>query len=301
MSFELHQIGVEDGRWARPLLEAGGYRSCEFTFLNIYMWSRVYHSKIARCGDFVIARSEGTRLHYLYPAGHGNVEEAIDAILEDAAADGRNPVIFSLDEKGVERLEKQYPGQFHYEKPRGEADYIYLASDLADLPGKKFQKKRNHCSKFERMYEGQWEFKEITEDAIDAVCAFNNRWCRLYDNRGDEGIEAEHEAIGLVCRHYEELKLKGGYLTVNGEVVAFSFGSPLGPDMFVTHVEKALYDINGAYNIINREMARHFCRGYQYINRENDVDEEGLRTAKLSYHPAFLEEKYTAEWKAGMG
>ena len=294
-----YEIGVEDGRWARPLLESGGYKSCEFTFVNIYMWSRVYKTKIARFKDFIIARSEGHRLHYLYPAGHGNVEEAIDAILQDAKADGRNPIIFSLDEAGKNRLEAQHPGRFYFEKPRGEADYIYLSSDLADLPGKKFQKKRNHCSRFERDHAGNWAFAEITPDAMKMVCEFNNRWCRLYDNRGDEGIEEEHRAIELACRHYDELKLKGGYITVNSEVVAFSFGSPLGEDMFCTHVEKALYDVTGAYAMINREMARRFCRGYQYINRENDVDEEGLRVAKLSYHPVLLEEKYTAELNDG--
>ncbi|MGD9559576.1 MAG: DUF2156 domain-containing protein [Oscillospiraceae bacterium] len=289
-----HEIQVEDGRWARPLLEAPGYCSCEFAFVNIYMWSRVYHSKITRFEDFVIARSEGTRLHYLYPAGTGDVDAAIDAILEDAAEDGRRPIIFSLTEADVARLEARFPGRFTIEKPRGEADYIYLASDLANLPGKKFQKKRNHCSRFERQYP-DWEFHEITPGALDSVCAFNNQWCQLYDNRGDEGIAEEHRAIELACLHYDELKLKGGYITVSGEVVAFSFGSPLGPDMFVVHVEKALYDYTGAYAMINREMARNFCSGYQYINRENDVDEPGLREAKLSYRPVMLEEKYTAE------
>ena len=294
-----HDVSVEDGQWARPILAAGNYRSCEFAFVNIYMWSRVYKTKIAQFKDYLIARSEGDRLHYLYPPGPADKKEAIEAILEDAQADGRNPIFYGLDQNNKEWLEGEYPGQFHFEKPRGEADYIYLASDLTDLPGKKFQKKRNHCSRFERDHTGHWEFHEITPDAMKPVCDFNNRWCRLYDNRDDEGIAEEHRAIELVCHHYNDLKLKGGYLTVNGEVVAFSFGSPLNSTMFCTHVEKALYDVTGAYAVINREMARHFCRDYEYINRENDVDEEGLRTAKLSYNPVKLEEKYTAEWNHG--
>ncbi len=290
------EVTAEDGRWARPLLENDGFRSCEFSFVNIYMWSRVYNTKIARYNDFVMARSEGKRLHYLYPAGEGDRKDAIDAILADANESQKQPVIFSLTEETKNQMEAWYPGVFLFDKPRGQADYIYNAQDLADLPGKQYQKKRNHCSRFERSYP-DWAFHEIRPEDIEAVCQFNNRWCNLYDNRDDEGIEEEHRAIKLAFRHYDELCLRGGFLTTGGEIVAFSFGSPLGGDMFVTHVEKALYDVLGAYSVINREMARNFCRGYTFINRENDLDEEGLRDAKLSYHPVLLEEKYTAELK----
>lgn len=289
-----NDVMVEDGRWARPLLEENGYKSCEFSFVNIYMWKRIYNTQIARFKDFVIARSEMHKLHYLYPAGHGDVNEAIEAILQDAEQQGKTPSIFSITEEGKKKMEADFPGVFTYDLPRGQSDYIYLTSDLTNLPGKKYQKKRNHCSRFERDNPG-WAFHEITDEHMEEVCAFNDKWCSLYDNRGDEGIAEEHRAIELVCRHYEELKLKGGFLTVDGQVVAFSFGSPLGANMFVTHVEKALYDVTGAYAVINREMARNFCQGYEYINRENDVDEEGLREAKLSYHPFMLEDKYRAE------
>lgn len=299
---DFHEITVEDGRWARPLLEARGYAACDYTFTNVYMWHRVYKTTIARFEDFAVTRGLGSpgQAHYLYPSGRGDVKRVLNAILEDAAALGRNPVLFPLSSEAMDELEALYPGQFYYENIRGETDYIYLSSDLADLPGRKYQKKRNHCSRFERLYDGQWQFSEITHESLDEVCAFNNRWCRLYDNRGIEGIEEEHRAIRLAFQHYDEMKLKGGALTVNGEMAAFSFGSPVSGDMFVTHVEKALYDISGAYNIINREMARAFGRGYTYINRENDVGDEGLREAKMSYHPARLEEKHSAELISGM-
>lgn len=291
-----HEVRVEDGRWARPLLQIHAPRDCEYSFTNLYMWSHVYRTRIARFEDFVIVRSqvrEG-RLQYLYPAGRGDAKSATDAILADAAANGRVPFLYSLTQRDVAFMQQCYPGRFRYEQPQSEADYVYNADELATLPGKKFQKKRNHCSRFERMYPN-WEFREIGPEAMDAVCAFNNEWCRLYDNRGDEGIEEEHKAIQLACRHYGELGLAGGYITVDGRVVAFSFGSPISGGMFVTHVEKALYDISGAYNIINREMARRLCGAYTLINRENDVGEPGLREAKLSYHPAEMVEKYTAE------
>ncbi len=293
---QFQQVSAEDGRWARELLEASNPMDCEYSFVNIYMWSKVYYTRIARFEDFVIARSEmgRNRLQYLFPAGKGDVGAAVKAILQDAKSDGRIPTLYSLKEKDAQWLQESYPGKFRIEKPMGEADYIYKSADLASLAGKRFQKKRNHCSYFEREYP-DWEFFEITQDSVEEVLKFNDYWCHLYDNEGNEGIEEEQRVIALACAHYDELKLKGGYIRANGGIVAFSFGSELGQNMFVTHVEKALYDTRGAYPIINREMARRFCEGYTYINRENDVDEPGLREAKMSYHPEKMTEKYTAE------
>ena len=54
--------------------------------------------------------------------------------------------------------------------------------------------------------------------------------------------------------------------------------------MAVVHIEKANPDIRGLYQYIN----------HQFINREEDLGIEGLRKAKLSYHPIRFTEKYTA-------
>ena len=43
--------------------------------------------------------------------------------------------------------------------------------------------------------------------------------------------------------------------------------------------------------MINQLFVEHTCMNYKYVNREEDTGAEGLRKAKLSYRPAFLEEK----------
>ena len=78
---------------------------------------------------------------------------------------------------------------------------------------------------------------------------------------------------------------------MNGEVVAFTIGESLCEDTFVVHIEKAFANIQGAYPMINQQFVEHECMNYKYVNREEDTGAEGLRKAKLSYYPAFLEEK----------
>ena len=73
--------------------------------------------------------------------------------------------------------------------------------------------------------------------------------------------------------------------------MAFCLAEPICDDTIVVHIEKAYADIEGAYPMINQQFVQHEAMDFKYVNREDDVGEEGLRRAKLSYHPVFLVEK----------
>ena len=92
-------------------------------------------------------------------------------------------------------------------------------------------------------------------------------------------------------RLFKELELKGGVLRVGGEIVAFTLGEPVCDDTFVVHIEKAYADVRGAYTAINQQFLEHEVSEYPYVNREEDMGDEGLRQAKLSYRPVFMAEK----------
>jgi hypothetical protein len=126
----------------------------------------------------------------------------------------------------------------------------------------------------------------------------HNKWCDA------KGVYSDPEALreaGAVVRGLDvffELGFIGGLIRVDGEIQAYTFGSPIGNrcnDTFTVHVEKAFTSIQGLYAAINNEFIKYVgdvCGCFRYINREEDMGVENLRKAKLSYRPAFLHEKY---------
>ena len=95
----------------------------------------------------------------------------------------------------------------------------------------------------------------------------------------------------------EELGLEGLVLMENGQALAMTMGSILSPDTFDIHFDKALDGVDGAYAAINQSFAQYLQEKYpqiRYLNREDDLGIDGLRKAKLSYHPDHLVTKYWA-------
>lgn len=101
-------------------------------------------------------------------------------------------------------------------------------------------------------------------------------------------------AVSLALNHREALGMKGGILRLDGKVIAFTMGCPVSHDTFVVQLEKAEASIPGAYPMINQQFVQHVMEGYTYVNREDDLGLEGLRKAKLSYHPVMMGKKYMA-------
>ena len=123
--------------------------------------------------------------------------------------------------------------------------------------------------------------------------ALERAWRREHEGHTSE-LCAEQRAMQRAFEHFEELGLIGGCIYVGDRLAAFTYGSAVNDHTFDTHVEKASTEFDGAFTIINKLFAQHLPERFTLINREEDLGLEGLRQAKLSYHPAFLQHKFTA-------
>lgn len=289
---DFQPVTVNDKQEYDRFLLDGVERGCEYSFANLYLWGRqrgaVVHDHLVLFSQF------NRRSVYPYPVGAGDKKEVVDAIIDDAKQRGIPCRITGVNQKDMELLESLYPGQFRFHCDRDFYDYVYSIDDLADLKGRKYQRKRNHFNRF-RVDFPYYTTEPLCPQNLEAVRQMVEQW---YENRLQEDPQGdyymERVALKKALDHYEALGMEGLVLLDGSQILAVTMGSRISPDTMDVHFEKARPGAEGAYAVINCEFARYIREKHpeiRYLNREDDMGLEGLRKAKLSYCPDHLVEK----------
>ena len=243
---------LEDQELIRSYFDKAPSRSCERTFVDVFLWARHYDVTFAVIEDTLVFRDGGDDPGFAYPAGEEScVKRALEFLMKYSEEQGYPFKLYNVTAENFAQIEAWFPGEFELEYDRDQADYVYESEKLATLAGKKLHGKRNHINKFQKLYPN-WSYEPLNDENMEECFQMALKW------RNQNG---------------------------------FTIGEELCEDTFVVHIEKAFADIDGAYPMINQQFVQHECTGYQYVNREDDAGSEGLRKAKLSYRPAFLVEK----------
>lgn len=299
MKLDFRKPTLDDKELIEQHYRLAGSRSCEDTFVNLYLWNGMYPTDFALYHDMMILKSAREDFSFRFPKGpRGHLREALDAMALYSAEQGRPFRMDLVTPEQFSLLEELYPGRFEIAYDRDSADYVYEREKLAELSGKKYHGKKNHVNKFERTY-SDWSYEPITDENVGDCVQAAMEWRKSNGCGGDDEKEMEFCVTLNSLRLMKELGLSGGCLRVNGRVVAFTIGEPLNGDTYVVHIEKALTDFEGAYTVINQQFVQREMEGFLYVNREDDAGDEGLRLAKLSYHPVFMVEKGVVTEKSG--
>lgn len=289
------KIDISDKAQIKNCLSRSGFRGCEYSFANNMAWHRLYDTKIAFCDGFYISASHRDTVTFTFPSG-GNSDTPDEAYMKlftefdkYAASYGCPLCISSVTEDQFALFDRLYHGEYSMTTDESGWDYIYNASDLTELKGKRYHGKRNHLKK---LPENCIYTPLTTSDHNDclAFAADSYNAAHGYDDRSQV---CEQYAIDAFFRYFTELDLCGGVLRLDGKIAAFTIGERITSDTLDIHIEKALGSTEWAYPAINCFFARENTDGLLYINREEDLGIEGLRRSKRSYHPAFMLKKYT--------
>lgn len=253
----------------------------DYSFLNVWAWAEDYGLLWAWDEKLVWIKQTRPREALWAPVGPWDAvpwESHLPSILSGPEAFIRVP------EQLAEIWQSRFRDRAVVEPERGHWDYLYAVSDLVDLPGNRFHNKKNLLNQFLKTYD--FSYVEFGPKLIEQAMAMQEDWCTWRDCESSDLLSAENRAILRVLDHWNAFEhIMGGALFVENIIVAYTLAEPLSADSLVIHFEKGCPAYKGVYQAMNQIFLARSADGYRWVNREQDLDSDGLRKAKLSYNP----------------
>lgn len=290
------KLKLDDIEIVRRYARFNRYGSCELSCGCIMMWRDYYAIEFCEQGGVLY-----TLLHDTDGTAYFNLPLCSEELLPDALLNLKQHCdervqkcrLCTVPEQCLPLLRSVF-GEVSADNNRDYSDYVYNAADIIGLAGKRYANQRNHISRFKRCYP-DWSFEPIDAGNICEVRAFMDDFSRRFHKQSqsaDEDVRNTLEMLG----NYEIYAMLGGLLRVGGRVVGFSVGEMVG-DTLIVHTEKADREFDGVYQMLTNCFAVAYGADAAFINREDDMGDEGLRRAKLAYHPTRMIDKYTVTVK----
>lgn len=297
MDLEFKRVGAEDLEYLSTFYGKRPNKTCDSVVFDSYLWGNPYRIRFAvshgeaiqwlmeekgvPCGAMPICPRE--RLPFYFR----ELQEYFNQVL-------KKPLLISLaDAEAVAELGLAESADYSVEAQEDLKDYLYEADALRNLSGKKLRKKKNHINFFEKEYGGRYLYRPLDCGDKENIWKFLDRWREHKGEDAEYHLDYEVEGIHDMLRACECPPVKMAGVYIDGELEAFTIGSYNASErMAVIHIEKANPEIRGLYQFINRQFLLSEFPDAVLVNREDDMGQEGLRKAKLSYDPCGYAEKY---------
>lgn len=257
-----------------------------YTFPALSAWEPFFHY------EWVLAEPEtlliscipqaDPRRHLMQPIG------SFSPRLAELLAQNADELSYPLKIVGIsDRFLETHSGflrHFEAREDRALSNYLYRTAALVKLRGRKYARKRNLLAQAESLY--SWSCQPLTSALIPACFEVLDSIIEEENPPVEGMLKWEIAALEFTLRHFDEFRQQGLLVSVGTRPVAFSIYEAMGPSTVAVHFERALRSYKGLHQVINWETAKVIAeQGFDYINREEDMGDAGLREAKLSYHP----------------
>lgn len=268
-------------------LSLSSISASDYSFVNLWGWAKEYGLSWSWSNDLIWIRQSWPEHVFWAPVGLWQGiewEEALAGLGEPEAVFSRVPHDL------MEIWKNRFAERVEIQEARDQWDYVYSVDDLVSLRGNRYHKKKNLLNQFMKKY--SYEYLDMSMDLTGKILAMQQRWCEWRDCESSELLAAENRAVERLLGSWNGLRnVTGGALFVDGREAAFCLAERFSPEMLIIHAEKGFPEYSGVYQAIN-QMFLSAHREAPLVNREQDLGEEGMRKAKMSYHPVDFIRKY---------
>ncbi len=293
LNLEFHDIRLDEAQHYLSRWNMCTQRTSDYCFPVIWSLGPDYGTKIAydEANDLYWLHQRREGLNDLAPVGRWERGDW-PAILKDRYGEEFEIDLVPEALADIWRRELAGAAEIEITDDRGTWEYLYDIRALASLSGNKYMKKRNRVNQFRKNYD--YSYEPLTKAIIGEISSFQQSWCQANNFVEYPGLIEENRAIHRILDNWSKIpNLCGGAIRVGKKIEAYTIGELAG-NMLVVHYEKASLEYGAAYQVINKEFLTHVTAEHpelEIVNREEDMNDAGLRAAKLSYLPTgFLKE-----------
>ena len=256
----------------------------ELTFGSLYFFRNTYKYNISRLNEHtLIFLGEERKVPFFFTIGDPIPLVTLKGLYDNCAYWKLISKSYLIDNAALFKNFKESPIE-----DRDNFDYLYTRLSLSTLSGKQLHKKKNHVNGFLSNYT-DFTLKKLDSDTKNDAYKILDIWATEQPDLSETDYEAAQQALALP----ETEDFTGLILYVQGTPVAWCLAEITAQGTTaVVHFEKARTDFRGSYQYINYAFAQSLPEHVVYINREQDLGDEGLRHAKLSYKPEGFVKKY---------
>ncbi|MGM9992743.1 MAG: DUF2156 domain-containing protein [Candidatus Bruticola sp.] len=196
-----------------------------------------------------------------------------------------------------QRIETDCPGIAFFEVFRDMSEYIYKTADLINLEGHIYRGKRNRINSFIKNHVAL-EWVEYKPELLNVCLELYKTWEKGKVPEVNEDFSAlaaegaEHLALQRTLTWADSLNIKACLVKEGKKFIGLTVGEQISADTVLIHFEKCHPEYRDLYAWINREFLRRCWQHTTYVNREEDLGEEGLRRSKISYNPISFAQHY---------
>jgi len=292
MTLAFKPIGLADQASYQARLARCIDATSDYSFLNLWAWGPAYGLEWAWTDDLVFLRQTLPSTVFWAPVGDW---QAVDwPKLFEGLPLSESPFI-RVPEALARLWESIFKDRVVIFEERNQFDYLYKAEDLLQLKGNRYHKKKNLLRQFEKLY--HYQYIPMASDMVEQAKVLQEDWCVWRDCDSDDQLAAENQAISRIFAAWGQLSgILGGCLRVDSRMAAYTIGERISADTLIVHFEKGSADIKGVYQAMNQKFLASAAGGLEWVNREQDLGDEGLRKSKESYHPARFLKKFRVEF-----
>jgi hypothetical protein len=298
LGFEFSPVTLENRNTLAEFLKKHPQGLTGYTFAALAAWRPFFHYEWAFAEPELLLISclldPDPHRHLLQPVGL--MSSRLVQTLESRAADQQYPLKIIAVGESFLKANAGLSNSFDVQEDRAVSNYLYGANALAQLPGRKYSKKRNLLAQASGLY--RWSCEALGSQNIDKCFAVLDAIMAEESPQVEGMLKRELAALECTLRHFSDFEQQGLLVSVEGRPVAFSIYEAIGPTTVAIHFERALRSYKGLYQVINCETAKVVAaQGFQFINREEDLGDAGLRDAKMSYQPVEIIPAYELTYK----